>query len=294
MEKSPVFLISLCVLSSTQLSACKKTDCEKLYEIQKKCASGSIKTSKSSYIEICERMSDSDEIVDNIKCLAKTDCSDFKICVKNRKKENFISSALNRLEQNLAVGNFTGVIIDCRAFINEEKISTKCQNVLPQTIEKLLQKAIAIRNRGHSDFLKCNFLRDGVSMIRNPDLLNRIESLCREMHLVDSVISGIKESKNRAQSKNPELAFQCDDYNLVKFDKIGTNWALERKKSLIEACFGIHGRAILKSHIESGNIKCSYRLKNLILRIKKHYSFDKEITDILNKIEPSCEISKGF
>ncbi|MBN2723072.1 MAG: hypothetical protein JXR95_03265 [Deltaproteobacteria bacterium] len=233
-------------------------------------------------------MKNTEQVASELSCMTQNDCKSFKTCLKKRNEEDFVKSSIERIDKSFLTGDYGSIIMDCSAFSSKKVIGEKCRKILPEVYTSLIRRARLMRDKRKRNYVICSYLNNIKWNFITDTTKDEGKTVCREMELAESVALGIEDAKRMAKSKRTSLSYQCDDYNLIKFDKLGTPWALLQKKKLIDACFRIHGKAILKHLIVDQKITCSYKLTKIYRKLKKYNIHDKEIDNLIEQIQLSC------
>ncbi len=297
MRKNIVMLFGLVAVFgvSSMIAGCSsKPSCKLLYKRYKDCKK--MAYTEEAFVTICEKLKDKARMKEEIKCSAKSDCDDFKKCLKKaekagqaeRQKKNWTKAM-----EKVAKGDYGRAMSFCRRWKDDltGDLKEQCKGMPTKATDALMKKITAKRDAGKVTYkdVKCWDLKSYAKKA-GPSALKKADTLCKEIALARDV-NRLKENvaKNLQKAK-PLMPYRCNEKQLEKYRKLGTPYANKAVGIMINECYKKLGLYILQKKVPKMKGFCYF--KKVYQGIKKYKITGPKIDELMKKAAEKCEPKK--
>ena len=264
-----------------------KPSCELLYKRLDKCDKMPLK--KDVFMEMCNKKKD--EHSEEIACSAKKGCDDFKKCMEDARKAASAKRAQKRFDEAMGKNDLKDAMMICDIHKDNlsEDLKKKCGELGPKAFDDFMKKATELRKTADKqDYGLCFELKD-LGKKLGADKEKAAELICKEIDLQVTLKKATTEIDKRITEKQDSLPFYCMESTLKKFDEVATDFAKEKKKELINACFIKMGKAILEKQVPEMKGFCRYSVKEIYKAVKQYELKDESIDALITQAAPLCD-----
>jgi len=274
-------------LSSVTGCGDKKPSCDLLYRRLVKCENMPLK--KNVYVEMCTAKAADYQA--EIACSAKSDCAQFKQCREDARRAISIEHTRKRFNEAMAKNDIRDASMICSIHKKDltPELQQKCADLGPMAFEQYMTQALEQRARGEKTSHSLCFDLKDLGRRLGVEKSRAAETVCRETELAITVKKALDEMEKNLAQKNDALSFSCKESTLKKFDEVGTDFAREKKKELIHACFVKMGRVILEKQVPLMKDFCTIAVKTVYSAVKQYQLQDPALDPLIQQAAPLCE-----
>ncbi len=297
MRKNVMLLMGLVAVFglSTMIAGCSsKPSCKLLYKRYKDCKK--MPLTEEAFVAMCEKLKDKAQTKEEIKCSAKSDCGDFKKCIKQAEKKGRAERMKKRWKvamEKAGKGKYGSAMTFCEVWKDDlsDDLKSKCKGLPAKAADALMKDITAKRDAGKVKYknVKCWDLKRYAKKA-GPAKQKAAETLCKEIALARDV-NTVKDSVAKNLKKaSPYLPYQCGERQLNKYRKLGTPFAKKAIKQIINECYKKLGAYILEKKLPKQKYSCW--VKDVYKGIKKYKITGPKIDDLMKKAAEKCEKKK--
>jgi hypothetical protein len=164
-----------------------------------------------------------------------------------------------------------------------------CQALSAGAISAATAAVTKARDTGVRDFKACAELKSAAKAAGG-DAVAKADALCEEASKAEGVKKGITKAKENAAAKKAQIPFQCDTLP-PELEKLGTDWAKQKRDELLQACYVDFAPVILEIEGKNAKYSCPYPIKKLLEAAKKYDLATKfpALTESLKKLPKKCQ-----
>ncbi len=280
---------------STMIAGCSsKPSCKLLYKRYKDCKK--MPLTEDAFVAMCEKLKDKARTKEEIKCSAKSDCDDFKKCLKAAEKKGRAERMKKRWTKAMdkaAKGKYSSAMTFCEVWKEDlsDELKAKCKGLPAKATAALMKDITAKRDAGKVSYkeVKCWDLKRYAKKA-GPAVLKKAEVLCKEIALARDVKSVKEAVAKNLKKASPYLPYQCSEKQLTKYRKLGTPYAKKVVGLIINECYKKLGLYILQKKVPK--MKYSCWSKDVYNGIKKYKITSPKIDELMKKAAEKCEKKK--
>ncbi|MFH2010407.1 MAG: hypothetical protein ABI333_27660 [bacterium] len=297
MRRSIVTVTGLVVVFglSAILSGCSsKPSCKLLYQRYKECEK--MPLTEEAFTSLCDKMKDKARTKEEIKCSAKSDCDAFKKCLKAARKKGRAERMKKRWKEAMekaAQGDYGRAMSFCEIWKEDmgKEFKEKCKGLPEKAADQLMKQIAAKRDAGKVSYkeIKCWDLKRYAKKA-GPAKLEAAKKLCDEVEMARDVQKAKEAVAKQLKKPSPYLPFYCSERQLDKYRKIGSPYAQQQLKLLVEQCYRTLGMDILTKKLPKQKYSCW--VQDVYNGIKKYQIKGAEIDKLMEKAAEKCEKKK--
>jgi dGTP triphosphohydrolase len=297
MRKNVVLLVGLVAVFglSTMLAGCSsKPSCKLLYKRYKDCKK--MPLTEEAFVSMCDKLKDRAQTKAEIACSAKSDCDDFKKCIKQAEKAGRAERMNKRWKvvmEKAKKGKYSSAMTFCEIWKDEltDEFKSKCKGLPAKAADALMKEHTAKRDAGKVSYkeVKCWDLKRYAKKA-GPDKLKKAELLCKEIALARDVNSVKEAVAKNLKKASPYLPYQCSERQLKKYRKLGTPYAKKAVGIIVQECYKKLGVYILQKKLPKQKYTCW--VKDVYKGIKKYKITGPKIDELMKKAAEKCEKKK--
>lgn len=199
--------------------------------------------------------------------------------------------------RDIAGGDFEGGIYRCG--LHEETMERcpdyrqACQELYRAAIDPLAKKLAAMRDRGEVSFKVsevCKHLETAAKAVGG-DAVARAERACTEARAASHVADAVAKAEKNIAAGRDFVPASCEA-GLEALARLDTDWARDREKTLVEACYVLLGKRYLEGATTVGD-RCPPRARQIFAAVDKYGVDDPDIARHRKRLAVVCDDAKG-
>jgi hypothetical protein len=271
-----------------------KPSCKLLYKRYKKC--DKMPLTEDAFLALCKKMKKKERTKAEIECSKKSDCDEFKKCIKGARKKARAARMKKRWAKAMEKakkGNYSRAMTFCQIWKDDldGDMKKKCKELPAKAVDALMKEIKAKRDKGEVSYkqVKCWDLKRYAKKA-GPEKKKAAETLCKEIKVARNFKKAKKEVAKQMKKSRPYLPYYCSVKRVEKVKKLGSPYAKKIYKQMIDLCYKKLGKVILQKKVPKQKYICSVR--STYKAIKKYNVKGPEIDKLMEKAAEKCEKKK--